>query len=310
MAVNIPGVIEMVCFYLLVLGTGIWASFKSKKEQKKSAATRMDMVLLGNRNLNLGCGNLGYQAYHQRTLSASSSAAAQTTSFAATFCMFVFGTPSLLIGAVAASTDWNLTSYGSPSPYERGEAAQIQPIALQHLTSSYVSIFGIGAIAAAVMSSADSALLSASTIFTSNIYKNILRPQLICVLYFNICNSYGAIMGWVIGLVIRLLSGDPTLGLPVILHFPGCTLEDGVYVQYSPVKTISMLSSMAATVFFSYLASLLFNKGLLPDKLDVFKVKAQRSPQLPIASLAADGAKKCNENENLSKNELDRDVCD
>lgn len=52
MAVNIPGVIVMVLFYLLVLGTGIWASFKSKREQKKSAATGMDMVLLGNRDIN------------------------------------------------------------------------------------------------------------------------------------------------------------------------------------------------------------------------------------------------------------------
>ena len=51
MAVNITRVAAMVFFYLLVLGTGIWASFKSKKEQKKSAATRMDMALLGNTNL-------------------------------------------------------------------------------------------------------------------------------------------------------------------------------------------------------------------------------------------------------------------
>ncbi len=51
MAVNIPGVIAMVFFYLLVLGTGVWASFRSKREQKKSAATGMDMALLGNRGI-------------------------------------------------------------------------------------------------------------------------------------------------------------------------------------------------------------------------------------------------------------------
>ena len=52
MAINIPGLIAMVVFYLLVLGTGIWASFKSKREQKKSAATGVEMTLLGNRNIN------------------------------------------------------------------------------------------------------------------------------------------------------------------------------------------------------------------------------------------------------------------
>ncbi|GLD74545.1 high-affinity choline transporter 1-like isoform X2 [Lates japonicus] len=51
MAVNIPGVISMAFFYLLVLGTGIWASFKSRREQKKSAANEMEMALLGNRHI-------------------------------------------------------------------------------------------------------------------------------------------------------------------------------------------------------------------------------------------------------------------
>lgn len=52
MAVNTVGVIVMVVFYALVLGVGIWASFKSRKEEKKSTASGMETTLLANRRIN------------------------------------------------------------------------------------------------------------------------------------------------------------------------------------------------------------------------------------------------------------------
>ena len=41
----------------------------------------------------------------------------------------------------------------------------------------------------------------------------VLFPQLLCVLYVRWSNSYGSLVGYVIGLLFRLLGGEPGLGL-------------------------------------------------------------------------------------------------
>ncbi|TKS69255.1 High affinity choline transporter 1 Hemicholinium-3-sensitive choline transporter [Collichthys lucidus] len=272
--------------------------------------------------LMIGLGSVSFQSFHQRTLSASSPLTAQLTCYAAALVIAILGIPPALVGAVAASTDWNLTLYGSPAPYVRGEHSLILPLTLQYLTPSYISIIGIGAVAAAVMSSTDSGLLSATSVFTSNIYKNILReqasdnemqwvirvtvvvvglvgtsitfytkstlilwllgadvsytlmfPHLVSVLFFKVTNGYGAMVGYIIGLTVRILLGENTVGLPVVLHLPGCTLEEGVYIQKAPVRTVAMLCTFVTTLLFSLLALFMFNHGLLPQRWDIFKVK-------------------------------------
>ncbi|XP_039194043.1 high-affinity choline transporter 1-like [Crotalus tigris] len=123
--------------------------------------------------LYLVLGSIPWQIYFQRVLAASSHKEARLISYFSGLGCFIMAIPSVLIGAVAASTDWNQTDYGLPTPNERNESALILPLVLQHLCPTYISIGGLGAIAAAVMSSGDSALLSAGSMFAHNIYRKI-----------------------------------------------------------------------------------------------------------------------------------------
>ena len=71
--------------------------------------------------------------------------------------------------------DWNATDYGEEI-LSADQKTQVLPLVLNYLTPQWVSFFGLGAVSAAVMSSADSCILSASSMFTHNIYKAIINP--------------------------------------------------------------------------------------------------------------------------------------
>ena len=79
--------------------------------------------------------------------------------------------------APPAALDWNETSWPGPVPIPAEDNKLILPMVMQYLCPSYVTFVGLGAVSAAVMSSADSSVLSASAMFARNIYKLIFRQK-------------------------------------------------------------------------------------------------------------------------------------
>ena len=82
--------------------------------------------------------------------------------------------------------DWNATGFRldhGVSEIPEGEYSMVLPYVLRYLTPDAVSCIGLGAVSAAVMSSADSIVLSAASMFARNVYQNNLREK---VTIFNI----------------------------------------------------------------------------------------------------------------------------
>jgi len=118
-------------------------------------------------------GGIPWQVYFQRVLSSDTAYHAKLLSFFAAAGCIIMSIPPIMIGAIARSTDWSETNFfetGKYNPEECGETDKILPIVLATLTPPVVSTIGLGAISAAVMSSADSSILSAASMFTHNIW--------------------------------------------------------------------------------------------------------------------------------------------
>ncbi|XP_025075795.1 high-affinity choline transporter 1-like isoform X4 [Pogonomyrmex barbatus] len=121
-------------------------------------------------------GGIPWQGYFQRILSIKSTSVATTLSIASMFGCLILAVPSAVIGVVARATDWSLVpGYNRTFSTDDGNAAL--PMVLRYLTPQWVSFVGLGAISAAVMSSADSSILASSSMFTRNVYKLTIRPK-------------------------------------------------------------------------------------------------------------------------------------
>ncbi|XP_054746897.1 high-affinity choline transporter 1 [Anastrepha obliqua] len=122
-------------------------------------------------------GGIPWQVYFQRVLSSKTAGRAQLLSYVAAAGCILMAIPPVLIGAIAKATAWNETEYVGPYPLTVEQTSMILPMVLQYLTPDFVSFFGLGAVSAAVMSSADSSVLSAASMFARNVYKLIFRQK-------------------------------------------------------------------------------------------------------------------------------------
>ena len=122
-------------------------------------------------------GGIPWQVYFQRVLSCRSAFKAQLLSYVAAVGCIVMAVPAMIMGAVAKATRWNETDYHGPFPLTEKESALVLPLVLQYLTPAFVSCLGLGAVSAAVMSSSDSSILSAASMFARNVYKLIFRQN-------------------------------------------------------------------------------------------------------------------------------------
>lgn len=117
-------------------------------------------------------GGIPWQVYFQRVLSSKDEDTAVRLSLVAAVVCLLAAMPAVLIGIAVHATDWQ--ALGLPSP---PDAASTLPWAIRYLTPAWVGIIGLGAIAAAVMSSADSSILSASSMASWNIFRPLLQPR-------------------------------------------------------------------------------------------------------------------------------------
>ncbi|XP_065281256.1 high-affinity choline transporter 1-like isoform X1 [Dermacentor albipictus] len=122
-------------------------------------------------------GGIPWQVYFQRVLCAESVFTAKMLSYlAAVGCCFL-ALPPAIVGAVAKSCNFTAAGYQGPFNLAEEERHKVLPHALHHMTPKFVAVVGQLAITAAVMSSVDSSMLSASQLITRNIYHVILRPS-------------------------------------------------------------------------------------------------------------------------------------
>ncbi|MEA3504219.1 MAG: sodium:solute symporter family protein [Bacteroidota bacterium] len=120
-------------------------------------------------------GGIPWQVYFQRVLSSKNKKTAVRLSIIAGIVCFFAAIPPVMIGIIGSSvSDWQ--AFGASSAPT--DSALILPYVIRYLTPGSIATIGLGALAAAVMSSVDSSILSASSMASWNIYRPLVKSKI------------------------------------------------------------------------------------------------------------------------------------
>jgi high affinity choline transporter 7 len=124
-------------------------------------------------------GGIPWNVYFQRVLSSRDEDAAAKTSMIAGVLCALMAIPPVLLGLAGRAIDWSTIDTGSVDAVAAlaETPAMILPFLLRYAVPEWVAILGMGAVAAAVMSSVDSSILSASSLLAWNGYRRLVNPN-------------------------------------------------------------------------------------------------------------------------------------
>lgn len=180
MSILLLGLALIVPFALDYTG-GLRATYAAYQDKFGAAASLLpsrealgdDYWLWWDYALLLVFGGIPWQVYFQRVLAARDESTALRLSLVAGVVCLLAAVAPVIIGMVAATVDWSAAGAGAPV-----DATATLPWVVRYLTNPVVAVIGLGAVAAAVMSSVDSSVLSASGMGVWNVYKPLVDPGL------------------------------------------------------------------------------------------------------------------------------------
>lgn len=146
-------------------------------------------------------GGIPWHVWFQRVLSSRTPATAQWLSIGAGGMCMLAALPAMLIGMVCATTDWSGMGLDGPE-----NSAIALPYVLRYLTPPLVATVGLAGLAAAVMSSVDSSILSASSMGVWNVWRPLVRGEQLDTPAAPGLDRVLKRMIWIVGIAATLLA--------------------------------------------------------------------------------------------------------
>ncbi|CAH1796033.1 unnamed protein product [Owenia fusiformis] len=132
----------------------------------------------------------------------------------------------------------------------------------------------------------------------------VFAPQLICSMYIDVSNGYGAMLGSGLALVLIFGNGVSALDISPFVPYPPYDSEN-----VFPVRILCVIVALLTTVIISYFTKMMFKKRLLARRFDIlnqFSTTVMVNADIPVGQeLKSDGNKDTYEAKDLNAEAFD-----